>query len=331
MCAMETRKARSVEYIVPNEDAGKTVLFVLRERMGASDGAVRRAKPVEGGITLDGIRVKTNALVEAGQRVSLVVDDSALARTRAALLAERGPLAVVFEDEDLLVVDKPAGQAVHPGPGHEAGTLGNVVAGYLEDAGFAGIAHPVQRIDAGTTGLVVFAKHAFAQDRLQRAFHTEAFEREYLAICEGVPEKPAGAIDAPIGRIRRGPSVFCVSEDGKRTVTRYRVLLSWDDANAGAVSLVRLKLETGRTHQVRLHMRHIGCPLLGDAAYGRASGAIARPALHSWRMAFDHPVTGERTRLAARVPDDMRAVLRSRLLAAPSDPAPAFRAVMRGR
>ena len=186
---------------------------------------------------------------------------------------------------------------------------------------------------------MVFAKNAHAQDRLQRQMHTRRFERTYLAICAGSPQPENGAIDAPIARISRGPSVFAVREDGKRAVTHYETLARWNptrlgrangseaahaprftrDSEAGsasqvahepdALSLVKLDLETGRTHQIRLHMRHIGCPLLGDEAYGEPSTAIDRAALHSWRLRMTHPLTGASIELACVPPQDMKDAL----------------------
>lgn len=354
--------ARAVE---PSLD-GETVLAVLRRTMLVSDATVRRAKRRDDGITLDGVRCKTNEIVRSGQILGIVIDDEA-GRDESAVEAEPGPLSIAYEDDDLLVIDKPAGLVVHPGPGHENGTLCNFVAYHLRSSGGTGAARPVQRLDRTTSGLVVFAKNAHAQDRLQRQMHTRDFERTYLAVCTDSPDPESGVVDAPIARITRGPSVFAVRADGKRAVTRYETLARWSCAGAGAVagagaaagagatagagvgsasrigaaagagtegasrieagaapeaeagteggnepetfSLVKLNLETGRTHQIRLHMRHIGCPLLGDETYGAPSTIIGRAALHSWRLRLTHPLTGARIELACALPQDMRDAL----------------------
>ena len=362
--------ARAVE---PSLD-GETVLAVLRRTMLVSDATVRRAKRRDDGITLDGVRCKTNEIVRSGQILSIVIDDEA-GRDESAVEAEPGPLSIAYEDDDLLVIDKPAGLVVHPGPGHENGTLCNFVAYHLRSSDGTGAARPVQRLDRTTSGLVVFAKNAHAQDRLQRQMHTRDFERTYLAVCTGSPDPESGVVDAPIVRITRGPSVFAVRADGKRAVTRYETLARWScagpggangpgagsasrietaagagvaagagtegasrigvaagagtegasrieaatapEAGAGAeegnepetFSLVKLNLETGRTHQIRLHMRHIGCPLLGDETYGTPSTIIGRAALHSWRLRLTHPLTGARIELACALPQDMRDAL----------------------
>ncbi len=308
--------------IADDECDGKTVLFVLREKMAVSDATVRRAKPIENGITLDGARCKTNAVVRAGQRVGIVIDDAATGTTSSVRL-ESGALSIVYEDEYLIVLDKPALQAVHPGPGHESGTTANFLAHHLSKSGDASVPHPVQRLDRETSGLIVFAKCAHVQDALQRQLHTRAFERAYLAICPGTPTPAQGIVDAPIARISRGPSIFAIREDGKRAVSHYRVRSTWriarenDEAQARdaespenapareTLSLVGLSLETGRTHQIRLHMQHLGCPLLGDAAYGSPSSLIGRAALHSHRISLRHPISGKVLELEAPLPPDM--------------------------
>ena len=317
---------------------GETVLAVLRRAMLVSDATARRAKVVEDGIMLEGVRCKTNEVVRSGQVVSIVIDD-ATAEPGDAVKAEPGSLSIIYEDEDLLIVDKPAGLVVHPGPGHESATLCNFVAHHLKSAGSAGTARPVQRLDRTTSGLMVFAKNAHVQDRLQRQMHTRCFERTYLAICAGSPQPESGAIDAPIARISRGPSVFAVREDGKRAVTHYETLARWRPKRLGCangpetahaprftrgseagsasqaahepatLSLVKLDLETGRTHQIRLHMRHIGRPLLGDEAYGEPSTVIDRAALHSWRLRMTHPLTGASIELTCAPPQDMKDAL----------------------
>ena len=217
--------ARAVE---PSLD-GETVLAVLRRTMLVSDATVRRAKEEDDGITLDGVRCKTNEIVRSGQILSIVIDDEA-GRDESAVEAEPGPLSIAYEDDDLLVIDKPAGLVVHPGPGHENGTLCNFVSLSSAKLRRDRAARPVQRLDRTTSGLVVFAKNAHAQDRLQRQMHTRDFERTYLAVCTGSPDPESGVVDAPIVRITRGPSVFAVRADGKRAVTRYETLARWSCA-----------------------------------------------------------------------------------------------------
>ena len=161
--------------------------------------------------------------------------------------------------------------------------------------------HPVNRLDKGTTGLMVIAKSGYIHDRLRYALHTEKFYREYRAVCVGCPEPVSGTIDAPIGRDPNSVVGRCVRPDGARAVTHYEVL-----GTEHGLSLLRLRPETGRTHQLRVHMASIGCPLAGDWLYGREDpDLIPRPALHAYALELDHPVTGKHLSLTAPIPSDM--------------------------
>ena len=165
--------------------------------------------------------------------------------------------------------------------------------------------HPVHRLDKGTSGLIVAAKHPHAQEKLKDQLHTRAFRRVYLAVCDGAPLQPSGAVDAPIGPVDGSLTARRVRPDGKPARTHYRLLETFAPR-----SLVELELETGRTHQIRVHMAHLGCPLTGDFLYGREDrGLIGRPALHSAALELDHPVTGARLRFAAPLPADMAALI----------------------
>ena len=326
---------QAVSHKVDVVDDGATVYFVLRERMGVSEAIVRHARRLDRGVELDGAPCRTDAVVRTGQVVTLSLFDSG---RETSIEAEPGEMHVVFEDEHLLVLDKPAGLVVHPSRGHFSGTLCNFVAHYLRESGRGEGAHPVNRLDRDTSGLIVFAKHAHAQNLLADQLHTGAFERTYLAVCEGAFDQDAGLVDAPIARLRDEYGSFGVSEEGKPAVTHYRVLgrvprpmgdgcgpHQLDGAGGPCssgggcglrtpgderdLSVVQLQLETGRTHQIRVHMAHLGHPLLGDDAYGSASSLIARCALHSWKLALDHPITRERLALSAPVPPDMEALV----------------------
>lgn len=295
------------------DDETLTAYRVLREQLGASDASVRRAKHVAGGIRVDGEFVWVNAPVRVGQKVSLVIDGPGLAGSETRLEPEEGELAVVHADDDLVVVDKPAGLVMYPSPGHARGTLANRVSGWMRAQGISRGLHAVHRLDQGTSGLVVFAFNSYAKDRLQGQLHTGAFMREYLAVCEGVPDPCEGLVDAPVGRLTRHPNTYGVSPDGKPALTRYRVVkvvaASGNGPTTRTLSLVRLRLETGRTHQIRIHMAHIGCPLVGDAAYGSPSPLIGRPALHSHSITLEHPVNSEKMTCVSPLPIDLQALV----------------------
>ena len=298
-----------VSCIVDAAFDGMRVYDVLRGQLGASDGSVRRAKHVPAGLLLDGEPTWTKAPVKAGQEVSLVVDAPGMAGSSTDLAPEHGEVQVAFADDDMLVVEKPAGLVMYPSPGHPDGTLANRVAGWLRDQGRACGLHAVHRLDRETSGLVVFALNSYAKDRVQDQLHTDAFVREYQAVCVGWPAMDDGAIDAPLGKLSTSPNVFGVVPDGKPARTHYRVLFRGSGPQGQPRALVGLRLETGRTHQIRIHLAHIGHPLVGDAAYGCPSPEIGRAALHSARLAFTHPMTGKRLQFDSPLPLDMHALL----------------------
>jgi 23S rRNA pseudouridine1911/1915/1917 synthase len=241
------------------------------------------------------------------------------------------PLVVVYEDAHVIVIDKPSGLAVHPGPGHASGTLVNALIAHCGESlsGIGGVKRPgiVHRLDKDTTGLLVVAKSDRAHAGLAEQFAAHGtdgrLERRYLAVVWGVPDRPRGMIEAALARSSANRTkIAVVSEDaGRRAVTRYQVLATYAGSDGKPVaSLLELTLETGRTHQVRVHLAHIGHPLLGDMTYGagfKASGRRLRPeaqaalgelgrqALHAAELAFVHPVTGKRLRFKSSMPPDM--------------------------
>jgi len=212
--------------------------------------------------------------------------------------------AILFEDDFCLVVNKPAGMPVHPAEAGAKGSLAGAVASYYASAGQAVRIRHIHRLDTDTTGPVLYAKNAFAQRRLDEEMRAKAVERIYLAVVQGVPRRKAGMIDAPIGRDRHHSGFRRVSPTGEKAVTHYEVIETYRDA-----SLVRLRLETGRTHQIRVHLSYIGHPLLGDKPYGGRTAAINRQALHGSELVFRHPFTGELIRLSAPLPGEFAALL----------------------
>ncbi len=294
--------SRRLEGRVSPEEAGTRTDVLLRRWFGLSSSVLRRAKWMEDGILADGVRVHTDYRPAPGQVLSVRLSDG---ERRSGIVPVPGPLDIVYEDEDLLVVNKAAGVAVHPGPGHYLDTLGNFLLDYYDRTGQEGDFHPVHRLDRGTSGLLVTARHAHAQEVLKGQLHTQAFERSYLALCEGCPVPSAGVVEAPLGPKAGSLVEQEVRPDGKPARTRYEVLCS-----DGRRSLVRLHLDTGRTHQIRVHMALLGCPLTGDFLYGREEReVIARPALHSARLSFLHPIRGERLEFEAPLPEDMAALV----------------------
>ena len=290
--------SRRLELAVTPELAGIKVDTLLKRHLGLSGTVVRRIKWLEDGILVDGNRVNTRFCPAAGQVLSVRLSDP---QRNSGIVPAPGPLDIVYEDEDLIVLNKAAGVSVHPGPGHFDDTLGNFLVYYYESSGQEADFHPVHRLDRGTSGLLVAAKHPHAQEVLKNQLHTEHFRRVYLAVCEGILEDWTGVIDAPLGPKPGSLMEQMVRPDGKPARTRYGVLRRWGDR-----SLVELELETGRTHQIRVHMAHIGHPLTGDFLYGTEDKAlIGRPALHSGYLSFLHPITKEKLQFSTPLPEDM--------------------------
>ncbi|WAT19154.1 RluA family pseudouridine synthase [Aurantiacibacter sp. MUD11] len=231
------------------------------------------------------------------------------------------PITVVYEDEHLIVVDKPAGMVVHPAAGNPDGTLVNALLHHCKGqlSGIGGVARPgiVHRIDKDTSGLLVVAKSDAAHEGLAKQFADHSLERAYLAICGGHPSPPSGTVDARIGRSDRDRKKMAVlpkdSSRGKHAVTHYKTIQMLDHC-----ALVECRLETGRTHQVRVHLASIGHSLLGDPVYGRDPAPLRpilkaldfrRQALHAARLGFVHPVTGNRLSFSSELPSDMRELI----------------------
>ena len=267
-----------------------------------------------GGVRLDG------AVVTSGTR--RVAEGESLA-VHIDLRADPQPAAdpdvvfgTVFEDPDLLVVDKPAGLVVHPGAGHDSRTLVHgLLARYPDIAGVGDPYRPgiVHRLDRGTSGLLVVARTERTHRLLVEQMRAHQPERVYCALVQGHPEAPSGLIDAPIGRSSRNPQRMTLTDRGRPARTRYTVERRYDQP--ARVALLECQLETGRTHQIRVHLRAIGHPVVGDPTYGpgRADDVfgLSRPFLHARSLSFSHPVSGRTVQAESPLPDDLAAVLDS--------------------
>ena len=294
--------ARYLTLTITPELAGLEVNTLLRRTLGLSGTVLRRVKWLEDGVTLDGARVNVRVRAREGQILSVRLTDPV---PPAEPVPVEGPLDIVYEDADLVVLNKAPGVLVHPSHGHFDDTLGNFLMYHYKRAGDESGFHPVHRLDKGTSGLLVIAKHPHAQERLKNQLHTGDFRRVYLAVCDGAPPQAAGVVDAPIGRVDDSLTRRAVRPDGQPARTHYQVV-----GRLGPRTLVELELETGRTHQIRVHVAHIGCPLTGDFLYGTENRAlISRPALHSAALELTHPITGERLRFAAPLPADLAALI----------------------
>ena len=244
---------------------------------------------------------KASYKVHLGDTVSVTISPP----RPLATTAEEIPLAIFYEDADLIVVNKPAGMVVHPAAGNYAGTLVNALLHHCRGqlAGIGGVERPgiVHRLDKGTSGCLVVAKTDAAHQALVAQFKERGVTKVYRAVCQGRFQKLAGKIETLIGRSERDRKKMSARVSrGREAVTDYRVV-----KQAAEWALVELTIHTGRTHQIRVHMAHIGHPVVGDAMYGRKDISVDRPLLHAYKLAFAHPRTGQRLEFVAPLPDDM--------------------------
>lgn len=269
----------------------------------------------------------TNYRVQEGERFTLTVPPA----ESAVPQPEDIPLTIVFEDRDVIVVDKPAGLVVHPAAGNHAGTLVNALLRHCGDSlsGIGGVRRPgiVHRLDKDTSGLMVVAKNDAAHQALVAGFATRAIKRTYQALVWGVPEPEAGRIEGAIGRSARDrKKMAVVARGGRAAATNYRVLETFgaDAKGRGALALVECSLESGRTHQIRVHMSHLGHPVVGDPSYGKPPAAtmkalplavrqavtnLSRQFLHAAALEFVHPRTGKARRFVSRLPLELGAIV----------------------
>ena len=286
--------------VLPEED-GRMVKGILRGSLQLSYTLLKSLKWRENAILLNGWSVHVNVIVHTGDVVSVALSERA---PREDLYRENAAAPdIVYEDEDLLVLNKPAGVATHPkADDASAPSLAAMLTGYL---GEGSVPHFVSRLDKGTSGLLIAAKSGYVHDRLRRALHSSELRREYRAVAVGQVTPPRGVIDAPIGRTEGSIIRRCVREDGLVSRTEYEVLQTTE-----CFTLLRLRPETGRTHQLRVHMAYLGHPLAGDWLYGTEDkNLIARPALHSYELWFTQPVTGQKLHFTAPIPQDMQRLL----------------------
>ena len=259
-----------------------------------------------GSVTVNGEKARPAQRLRSGDVVLVSVPPP---QSLADLTAQDLPLSIIYEDAAVAVVDKPAGLSVHPGPGHPDGTLVNALLFHCPDIrGIGGELRPgiVHRLDRDTSGLLVVAKTQRAHQRLTEQMQQRVTLKEYRAVAVGIVTPDAGAIDAAIARHPYHRQKMAVVADGRPARTHYRT-----DAAINGHTLLTVRLETGRTHQIRVHLAHLRYPILGDAVYGRASGVLGRQFLHAGRLGFYHPMTGEWSEYTAPLPDDLQRAWRA--------------------
>lgn len=290
---------RTFTYQITEEDAGKTVgTFLLEHEYTPT--CIKFLKKAAGLITVNGVWEFVNKPLKENDILETVFLDEESSENVPSV---EMPLDIVYEDEDILVLNKRANLPIHPTKGYEYTNLANGVVYYYEKQGIPFVFRSVNRIDKDTTGLVIIAKNMLSGSILGESMRNRGIHRTYLAVTEGkLPEK--GTIDLPIGR-REGSAVErCIDENGAKAVTHYE-RLKYKNGH----SLAKVSLETGKTHQIRLHMRAIGHPLPADVLYNPNFQVIRRHALHSWKLEFEHPITKEKMYFEQELPEDMKKIL----------------------
>ena len=277
---------------VPESLKKREIKYILKNHFGFSSRLITALKEGDG-ITLNGKKEFVNKKVSAGDILKITLFD----RASKNITPENIPLEVLFEDEDLLVINKPPKMPTHTSVYHTGGTVANAVLYYFKDRPFTFRAP--SRLDRDTSGVLIIAKNAWSGDCISRAIKNGEFKKEYLAVCVGTPKDRKGTVTAPIKREKEGIIKRIISADGKSAVTEYEVL-----CKRGGLSLVRLRPKTGRTHQIRLHLAYLGTPIYADFLYGTdIEGERIR--LHCSSVQFAHPVTKEIMKITADLPADM--------------------------
>jgi 23S rRNA pseudouridine1911/1915/1917 synthase len=283
---------------VAAEHEGWTVETYLKQIVHCPGRRIQKLTRAKG-ILLKGRKVFLQKKVKAGDILQvLVMTDQAY-----GVQPEEGKITILYEDAQLIVLDKAAGQLVHPAGQTIGGTLANFLAHYFQTKGSLMTIRPLHRLDRDTSGCVAFAKDAHTQTEMEQQLQSGAFKRTYLALVQGVLEQ-AGAIDAPIGPCPGKPNRRMIRPEGDPAITYYRTVQTFSD-----VSLLELTLTTGRTHQIRVHLAHIGHPVIGDSMYGRRSSLIGRQALHAASLRFRHPHTAQEITVNTPLPVDIERVI----------------------
>lgn len=297
-----------MDFIVEDVDAGKRLDSFLAEKNTAKYTRSFIGKMIEENLVLyNGKPSKASTKVKTGDRIELFEKEP----EPLAVKGEEIPLEIVYEDDDLMVINKPRGMVVHPAPGHTSGTLVNAVLSHAGESlsSINGVLRPgiVHRIDKDTSGLILVCKNDFSHKALAKQLEEHSITRRYHAICSGRLKEEQGTVSAPIGRDEKNRKQQAINyKHGKEAITHYRLLENLQNA-----SLLECRLETGRTHQIRVHMKSIGHPLLGDPLYGPKKNlyAIKGQALHAMILGFVHPRSGEYMEFSADYPEDFQKLL----------------------
>ena len=292
-----------LSYTLKNSEHFYNLKEMLKVHFNISDRLLLKLKKGNK-ICVNGTPSPLHTILKSGDLVEIYID---FEEDNSNIVPVNMKLDIVYEDEAYIVLNKPSGIPIHPSMDHFTDSLSNGVKYYFEQKNIKKKIRPVNRLDKNTSGLVIFAKNEYIQECLVRQMKSGMFYKEYIAICDGKLENKAGTIDAPIARKEGSIIERCVAENGDHAVTRYE-LLGYNKEND--YSVVKCVLETGRTHQIRVHMSYIGHPLLGDTLYGHESKLIDRQALHAYKLSFIHPVSQEKVLYKAEPPKDIYGLIK---------------------
>ncbi len=292
-----------LEHRADISDSGKPLKYLLKGKLKISERLLKKLK-FQNKIFVNDQPVHVNYLVREKDKVRVELE---LEEDCEYIEPQAIPINIIYEDDSLLVLDKQPGIVVHPTSYHPDNTIANGIVYYLKQKGISKKVRPVSRLDRETSGIIIFAKNQFAQEALIKQMQAKIFEKEYLGIVQGIPSSISGTINLPIDRKPGSIMLRHISETGAPSITHYEVLESFPQHN---VSLLRFKLETGRTHQIRVHCQAMGFPIYGDTLYSENNGLlISRQALHSHITKIVHPETQKEVVFNAELPSDMNTVL----------------------
>lgn len=292
-----------LDYIIKSNDAYSTVKEVLKAYFRVSDRLLLKLKK-SNKILLNDTITNVNSVVHVNDKVSFILD---FVEDNSNIVGTKMKLNIIYEDDSYIVLNKPAGIPVHPSMDHFTDSLSNGLKYYFETIGLKRKLRPINRLDKNTSGLVIFAKNEYIQEALVKQMKDNSFYKEYIAICEGKFDKESDIINAPIKRKENSIIERCVNSNGDYAITKYEVLQYNQNDN---YSVIKCILETGRTHQIRVHMQFIGHPILGDTLYGNSSNFINRQALHSYIISFNHPINKNKVTYMAPLFDDMNNLIK---------------------
>lgn len=280
--------------------SGLSIEEELREKHGIS-GRLSRRLQRNNQLYLNGKATKGNVLAKKGDKIAILMEEEIENSIPIDI-----PIEIIYEDYDLLILNKQPNIVVHPTKTHLDDTIANGVAYYFKSKNINKKVRFVNRLDMGTSGILVIAKNSFAHQQLSKQMEENKIEKIYTAIVEGIIQKEEGTIEAPIGKKEDEPMIREVMEDGQYALTKYKVIKRYKDA-----TLVQVKIETGRTHQIRVHMKYIGHPIIGDVLYNEESRFVNRQALHAHYFKFKHPRTGEEKEIRVDFPEDIKSLIDS--------------------